>query len=134
MGKKISAPVFLKNRKTVKHEKGPEVEKMGRRRRQKGGFLGSLGLGLGALFLQIGGGGRKRKRKQKGGNLSRFLSKKDKQRFRRRRAFEDKYLPDLLQKGAGFGRRKQKGGFFSMLALPPLAAYHIGKTLRQSGV
>ena len=64
------------------------------------------------LFSQIGGGGRKRKRKQKGGNLSRFLSKKDKQRFRRRRAFEDKYLPDLLQKGAGFGRRKQKGGFF----------------------
>ena len=107
---------------------------MRRRRKQKGGFLGSLGLGLGALFSQIGGGGRKRKRKrkQKGGNLSRFLSKKDKQRFRRRRAFEDKYLPDL--KGAGFGRRKQKGGFFSMLALPPLAAYHIGKTLRQSGV
>ena len=80
---------------------------MGRRRKQKGGFLGSLGLGLGALFSQIGGG---RKRKQKGGSLSRFLSKKDKQRFRRRRAFEDKYLPDL--KGAGFGKRKQKGGFF----------------------
>ena len=108
---------------------------MGRRRKQKGGFLGSLGLGLGALFSQIGGGGgrkRKRKRKQKGGSLSRFLSKKDKQRFRRRRAFEDKYLPDL--KGAGFGKRKQKGGFFSMMALPALAAYQIGKTLRQSGV
>ena len=85
---------------------------MGRRRRQKGGFLGPLGLGLGALFSQIGGGGRKRKRKQKGGDLSRFLSKKDKQRFRRRRAFEDKYLPNLLQKGTGFGRRKQKGVFF----------------------
>ena len=84
---------------------------MGRRRKQKGGFLGLLGLGLGTLFSQIGGGG-KRKRKLKGGDLSRFLSKKDKQRFRRRRAFEDKYLPDILQKGAGFGRRKQKGGFF----------------------
>ena len=42
---------------------------------QKGGFLGPLGLGLGALFSRIGGGGRKRK--QEGGNLSRFLSKKD---------------------------------------------------------
>ena len=73
--------------------------------------MGSLGLGLGALFSQIGeGGGRKRKRKQKGGNLSHFLSQKDKQRFRRRRAFDNKYLPDL--KGAGFGRRKQKGRFF----------------------
>ena len=55
---------------------------MGRRRKQKGGFLGALPLGLGALFSQIGGG-RKRKRKQKGGSLSRILSKKDKQRFRR---------------------------------------------------
>ena len=107
---------------------------MGRRRKQKGGFLGSLGLGLGALFSQTRRKGRKRKRKrkQKGGSLSRILNKKDKQRFRRRRAFEDKYLPDL--KGADFGKRKQKGGFFSMMALPALAAYQIGKTLRQSGV
>ena len=103
---------------------------MRRRRKQKGGFLGPLPLGLGALFSQIGGG-RKRKRKQKGGStLSRILSKKDKQRFRRRRAFEDKYLPDLIKRG----KRKQKGGFFTMMALPALAAYQIGKTLRQSGV
>ena len=95
---------------------------------QKGGFLGPLSLGLGSLFSQIGGG---RKRKQKGGStLSRILSKKDKQRFRRRRAFEDKYLPDLIKRG----KRKQKGGFFTMMALPALAAYQIGKTLRQSGV
>ena len=102
---------------------------MRRRRKQKGGFLGALPLGLGALFSQIGGG-RKRKRKQKGGSLSRFLSKKQKQKFRRRRDFEDKYLPDLIKRG----KRKQKGGFFTMMALPALAAYQIGKTLRQSGV
>ena len=67
---------------------------------QKGGFLGALPLGLGALFSQIGGGGggRKRKRKQKGGSLSRILSKKDKQKIRRRRAFEAKYLPDLIKR------------------------------------